>query len=113
MPDAEKSASGFFMSPSGFFRSLYGDMMTVQTMRTTETNDADLVAASLGGNRDAFRRIVERYQTLICSLAYCATGSVSQSQDMAQETFLAAWKDLARLREPDKLRAWLCRIARN
>ena len=88
-------------------------MMTIKAMDATEANDAELVAASLGGSRDAFRRIVERYQTLICSLAYCATGSVSQSQDMAQETFLAAWKDLAGLREPDKLKAWLCRIARN
>jgi len=82
-------------------------------MDTPETNDAELVAASLRGSRDAFRLIVERYQTLICSLAYCATGSVSQSQDMAQETFLAAWKDLAGLREPEKLKAWLCRIVRN
>ena len=88
-------------------------MMTIKAMPTTETNDAELVAASLGGNREAFRGIVERYQTLICSLAYCATGNVSQSQDMAQETFLAAWKDLAGLREPEKLRAWLCRIVRN
>jgi hypothetical protein len=31
-----------------------------------ERNDADLVAESLGGSRDAFRQIVERYQTLIC-----------------------------------------------
>ena len=88
-------------------------MMTIKAMDATETNDAELVAASLGGSRDAFRRIVERYQTLICSLAYSATGNVSQSQDMAQETFLAAWRDLAGLREPAKLKAWLCRIARN
>jgi RNA polymerase sigma factor (sigma-70 family) len=88
-------------------------MINIKAMCPTENNDADLVAASLGGNREAFRRIVERYQTLICSLAYSATGSVSQSQDMAQETFLAAWKDLAALREPHKLRAWLCRIVRN
>lgn len=87
--------------------------MNFNSMDVTEANDAELVAASLGGSRDAFRRIVERYQTLICSLAYCATGSVSQSQDMAQETFLAAWRDLAALREPEKLKAWLCRIARN
>ena len=78
-------------------------MVNIKAMDVTETNDAELVAASLGGSRDAFRRIVERYQTLICSLAYSATGNVSQSQDMAQETFLAAWKDLAGLREPEKL----------
>ena len=78
-----------------------------------EANDAELVAESQEGNREAFRQIVERYQTLICSLAYSATGNVSQSEDVAQETFLAAWTDIRSLREPDKLRAWLCGIVRN
>ena len=59
-----------------------------------------------------FRRIVERYQTLICSLAYSATGNLSRSEDMAQETFLAAWRQIRSLREPAKLRAWLCGIVR-
>jgi len=87
-------------------------MMTTEAMHTTELSDADLVAESLGGNRDAFRQIVERYQTLISSLAYCATGNVSQSEDLAQQTFLSAWKQLAELREPAKLRPWLCSITR-
>ena len=88
--------------------------MTTETMpHTAERNDADLVADSLDGRRDAFRQIVERYQTLICSLAYSATGNVSQSEDVAQETFISAWKDLRLLRQPDKLRAWLCGIVRN
>jgi RNA polymerase sigma factor (sigma-70 family) len=88
-------------------------MMTIKTMPALEQNDADLVAESLDGSRDAFRRIVERYQTLICSLAYSATGNVSRSEDTAQETFIAAWKQLGALREPAKLRAWLCGIARH
>ena len=87
--------------------------MTLKTMPAMEQNDAELVAESLDGSRDAFRRIVERYQTLICSLAYSATGNVSRSEDMAQETFIAAWKQLRALREPAKLRAWLCGIARH
>ena len=87
--------------------------MTIKTMPALEQNDADLVAESLDGSRDAFRRIVERYQTLICSLAYSATGNVSRSEDTAQETFIAAWKQLGALREPAKLRAWLCGIARH
>jgi len=88
-------------------------MITTETMFATEHDDAELVSGSLAGQRDAFRRIVERYQSLICSLAYSATGSVSQSEDIAQETFVTAWKELARLREPCKLRSWLCGIARN
>lgn len=79
----------------------------------TDSSDSELVTQSLAGDRDAFGRIVTRYQTLLCSLAYSATGSLSQSEDLAQETFVTAWKQLADLREPEKLRSWLCRISRN
>jgi RNA polymerase sigma factor (sigma-70 family) len=88
-------------------------MMTTSMMSVAANNDAELVSESLSGNHDAFGQIVARYQSLICSLAYSATGSLSQSEDLAQETFVAAWKQLADLREPGKLRAWLCGIARN
>ena len=86
--------------------------MTTEAMHAAELSDADLVGESLNGDRDAFGRVVERYQTLIASLAYCATGNVSQSEDLAQQTFVNAWKQLAELREPAKLRPWLCSIAR-
>jgi len=76
-------------------------------------SDTDLVSEALSGNRDAFGQIVSRYQNLICSVAYSATGSLATSEDLAQETFITAWKQLAGLREPEKLRAWLCGIARN
>jgi RNA polymerase sigma factor (sigma-70 family) len=76
-------------------------------------DDADLVIASLSGNRDAFGQIVSRYQSLICSLAYSATGSLGASEDLAQETFITAWRHLRHLRERNKLKAWLCGIARN
>lgn len=79
----------------------------------TQSDDAVLVADSLAGKREAFGQIVARYQTLICSLAYSGTGSLSQSEDLAQETFIVAWNQLASLREPHKLRAWLCGIARH
>jgi len=88
-------------------------MMNLNTMETMETSDANLVTESLTGNREAFGQIVARYQTLVCSLAYSGTGSLSQSEDLAQETFVAAWKQLGNLREPHKLRSWLCQIARN
>src|SRR5271154_2333856 len=80
---------------------------------TATVDDAGLVASSLAGNRRAFGRIVSRYQALICSVAYSGTGSLSRSEDLAQETFLTAWTDLGSLREPARLRPWLCGIARN
>jgi RNA polymerase sigma factor (sigma-70 family) len=88
-------------------------MITSTIMPAFVPEDADLVAACLDGDRDAFGRIVTRYQSLICSLAYSATGSLGTSEDLAQETFLTAWKHLRQLRERNKLRAWLCGIARN
>ena len=88
-------------------------MMTTNIMTAAANNDAELVSGTLAGNRDAFGHIVSRYQSLICSLAYSATGSLGQSEDLAQETFITAWKHLGHLRERDKLRAWLCGIARN
>jgi RNA polymerase sigma factor (sigma-70 family) len=88
-------------------------MMTTQTMNATPYDDAKLVTESLAGNREAFGQIVAHHQSLICSLAYSATGSLTQSEDLAQETFVTAWKHLPELREPAKLRAWLSGIARN
>jgi RNA polymerase sigma factor (sigma-70 family) len=76
------------------------------------TSDAELVAATLAGDRRAYGRIVERYQRLLCSLAFSATGGINQSEDLAQETFIDAWRQLADLREPEKLRPWLCGILR-
>lgn len=88
-------------------------MNALNAMISSEPSDAALVAATLRGNRDAFGSIVTRYQSLIASLAYSATGSFSQSEDVAQETFVKAWKDLGSLKDPGKLRSWLCAIARH
>src|SRR5437879_1836223 len=84
-----------------------------ETMTSNElVTDAELVAAYLAGDREAFGQIVERYQRLLCSLAYSATGSLSESEDLAQEAFVDAWRQLHTLREPEKLRPWMCGILR-
>ena len=89
-------------------------MNTSESMPSIEvTSDAELVAACLAGDRAAFGRIVERYQRLLCSLAYSTTGQLSQSEDLAQEAFVEAWRQLGTLREPEKLRSWLCGILRH
>jgi len=97
----------------GFAGDIFSSMMINETMTATEYSDAELVSRTLSGDRDAFSRIVSRYQILICSLAYSRIGHLGQSEDVAQETFITAWKHLGLLREPDKLRAWLCGIVRN
>lgn len=88
-------------------------MITPIAIPTADNNDAELVEQSLAGDRQAFGLIVARYQSLVCALGYSATGSRSHSEDLAQETFLTAWRKLRDLREPGRLCAWLCGIARN
>lgn len=74
--------------------------------------DAALVIDVLGGNREAYGIIVERYQRLLCSLAYARLGSIGDSEDVAQETFVEGWRKLRTLKEPEKLKSWLCGILR-
>lgn len=86
----------------------------IPTTATAESAyDQELVERSLAGDRCAFGAIVSRYQSLIASIAYSATGSIARSEDLAQEIFIEAWRQLAALREPARLRAWLCGIARH
>lgn len=89
------------------------DMAIDGNLEAVTPDDAELVARCRAGDARAFTQIVTRYQSLICALTYCKTGNVHQSEDLAQETFLAAWSNLPQLRAPEKLRPWLCGIARN
>ncbi len=76
-------------------------------------SEAQLLQASAAGSKDAFGMIVRRYQALVCAVTYSATGDVSTSEELAQETFIRAWTNLRQLEDPGKFRAWLCTIARN
>src|SRR5262245_20892837 len=76
-------------------------------------SDSDLWALVRGGDADAFEALVRRHQSLVCSVAYSCCGDLALSEDVAQETFWAAWRDRASLSHPERLRAWLCGIARN
>src|ERR1043165_7149688 len=83
------------------------------TMPAVLKNDSDLVTDCLKGNHEAFEVLVRRYQSLICAIIYGRCGHVAQSEDLAQETFLAAWKALPSLKHADHFKAWLCQMARN
>ena len=88
-------------------------MKTNLAMEPEMRSDASLVELSLTGDRDAFGRIVARYQSSICALAYSACGNVGRSEDIAQDIFITAWRRLGSLQEPARFKAWLYGIARN
>jgi RNA polymerase sigma factor (sigma-70 family) len=75
--------------------------------------DVELVEASLRGEHQAFGHLVARYQDVVCAVSYSSTGDRNLSEDVAQETFIAAWSQLDRLRDKSVVRSWLCGMARN
>jgi RNA polymerase sigma-70 factor (ECF subfamily) len=74
--------------------------------------DAELVSRALSGSDVAFSRLVERHQAAVRGfLRRMLGGGWAEADDVAQDTFLAAWQSLRSLKEPAGVRAWLCGIA--
>ena len=76
-------------------------------------HDSQLVQACMQGDSSAFEILVRKYQSLICGITFSGTNNIDHSEELAQETFLKAWKNLASLKDVDRFRPWLCTIARN
>lgn len=77
--------------------------------------DAQLVAAVVvHDDRDAFARLVLRHQSMVRSvLRRLARGDQGLADDLAQETFLLAWRNLRSFRYDSRFSTWLYRIAFN
>ena len=77
-------------------------------------NDAWLVSrAALLGDKKAFCRLVEAYQSPIRRLFYHLTGDEELSKDLAQDTFIKVWINIGSFRAAAKFSTWLYRIAYN
>ncbi|NLW97389.1 RNA polymerase sigma factor [Luteimonas wenzhouensis] len=69
--------------------------------------------AAVGGDRDAYGRIVAASQNVVTAVALAITRDVATSEDIAQEAFLSAWHNLRRLKNPSSFLPWLRQITRN
>jgi RNA polymerase sigma-70 factor (ECF subfamily) len=75
--------------------------------------DAATVALARDGDSEAFRVLVERHGRAVFRLAHRMTGSASDAEDVVQETFLKAYKQLGRFESRANFGTWLHRIAVN
>lgn len=75
--------------------------------------DADLVRASLGGDRAAFAHMYDRYADSLHDFCVGMLRDRDSAADCVQDAFCIAATRLPQLREPDRLRPWLYSIARN
>lgn len=72
-----------------------------------------LVTAARKGSREAFNRLVDRFQGDIFRMVYYRTRSRSDAEDLTQEIFLKAFRNLPRLKRDDRFKSWLYSIAVN
>lgn len=80
---------------------------------TLMNSAVDLIARVRNGDDEAFRLIFERYARPIISFIYDLVGERDLADELMQETFVRAYKNLNTLRDEERLSTWLFGIARN
>jgi len=78
-----------------------------------DPGDAILVERARSGDAEAFRELVERYSARTLRLAWRILGDEAAAEDAVQETFLRAYRSLARFDARSQFGTWLHRIAAN
>jgi RNA polymerase sigma-70 factor (ECF subfamily) len=83
-----------------------------RSKRGRETDDVDVIARVLAGERDLFRILVTRHGVLAKRTAILC-GAGDDADDVVQEAFVAAYRALPRFRKGEPFRPWLLRIVVN
>ena len=76
-------------------------------------NDRSLADRARHGDLGAFEELMHARIDAIYRLSYAIVGDEADARDATQETFIAAWRRIRELRDPDRFDAWLQRIAVN
>ena len=81
-------------------------------MKLDTRSDAELVAATLSGNREAFGQLYDRYAPIVRVVVAGVSGDWPGVEDMVQECFLRGYGKLTTLRRPQRFGPWISGIAR-
>ena len=79
----------------------------------TNLTDEKLVELAVSGDSEAFGEIVRRWERKIFALCFGMLGREDEALDAAQETFIAAYRNISNFRGEAKVSSWLHRIAVN
>ncbi len=79
----------------------------------SEISDKQLVEAVLAGKQEEYRYLVLRYQDQVFAMIMRQVGERDVAEDLAQDTFLRAYRGLKQFRNDAKFSTWLIRIALN
>lgn len=78
-----------------------------------EATDADLIAATLGGDTAVFREIVRRYEGVVAATVIGMLGSGDEADEAGQEVMIKLYRSLDRFRGDAQLKTYVTRIAMN
>lgn len=77
------------------------------------TNDKVYIDKILNGDANAYAVIVERYKDLVYTLAYRMMKHTEEAEEVAQDTFIKAYKSLNKFKGDSKFSTWIYRVAYN
>ena len=80
---------------------------------TGSDNESKLIEQSLAGNPEAYAALVVQHQAMIRAVTFRMTGSLNDAEELAQDAFLRAYRQLALFNGGSKFSTWLCKIAIN
>jgi RNA polymerase sigma-70 factor, ECF subfamily len=78
-----------------------------------EPSDAEVVGRVRGGDREAYRTLVRRYQDALYRYAFGMTGQQDVAADLTQAALVKAYTQIDRCRDPERFGAWVYRIVVN
>src|SRR5207248_1430838 len=88
-------------------------MRTEATPAQADVSELDLVRQCQAGDTEAFDQLVTRYRTRIFAMIYNMVHNEQDAWDLAQESFVKAWKSIGRFRGKSSFYTWIYRIVMN
>ncbi len=88
-------------------------MDTEATAAEADVPELDLVRQAQAGDPEAFDQLVSRFRTRVFGMIYNMVHNEQDAWDLAQDSFLKAWKSIARFRGQSSFYTWLYRIVMN
>src|SRR5256886_1799693 len=88
-------------------------MQTEATPAQADVSELDLVKRCQAGDSEAFDELVTRYRIRVFSMIYNMVHNEQDAWDLAQDSFLKAWKSIKRFRGRSSFYTWIYRIVMN
>lgn len=88
-------------------------MDTEATAAQADVPELDLVKRAQAGDNEAFDQLVGRFRTRVFAMIYNMVHNEQDAWDLAQDSFLKAWKSIARFRGQSSFYTWIYRIVMN